>query len=63
MTPSKTLTLAELEAVYDQLATAIDTAGPEKAELFLAKLALLNAQALGEASLFGAQIDAALKDL
>ena len=63
MTPSKTLTLAELEAVYDQLATAIDTAGPERSELMLVKLALLNAQALGDAALFQQQLQTALQDL
>jgi hypothetical protein len=38
-----TLDIAGLEQVYDRLATAIDEAGPEKSELFLVKLALLNA--------------------
>lgn len=63
MTKTHSLSLPDLESVYDQLAVAIDTAGPEKAELFLAKLALLNAQALGDATVFSRQIDAALKDL
>jgi hypothetical protein len=49
--------------VYDRLATAIDQAGPEKSELFLVKLALLNAKAMGRPDLFEAQIEAALKDL
>jgi len=53
----------DLEQVYDALATAIDTAGPEKSELFLVKLALLNANALGDADGFKAQVAAALKDL
>jgi hypothetical protein len=53
----------DLEQVYDALATAIDTAGPEKSELFLVKLALLNANALGDAAAFEAQVAAALKDL
>jgi hypothetical protein len=39
------------------------TAGPEKSELFLVKLALLNANALGDAAAFEAQVAAALKDL
>ena len=52
-----------LEAVYDSLATAIDQAGPDKAELFLVKLALLNAQALGDAQRFLQQVQAALQDL
>jgi hypothetical protein len=52
-----------LEQVYDRLATAIDEAGPEKSELFLVKLALLNAKAMGQPDLFEAQVEAALKDL
>lgn len=57
------LSIAGLEQVYDQLATAIDQAGPEKAELFLVKLALLNANALANADVFGAHVQAALQDL
>lgn len=63
MNPSQALTIPGLEQVYDALATAIDTAGPEKTELFLVKLALLNANALSEPALFQAHIEAALKDL
>lgn len=62
-TPSPALDIAGLEQVYDALATAIDQAGPEKSELFLVKLALMNAQALGEPAVFEAHIAAALKDL
>ncbi|MDG5973656.1 hypothetical protein H010_00235 [Hydrogenophaga taeniospiralis CCUG 15921] len=58
-----TLTTSGLEQVYDALATAIDAAGPEKTELFLVKLALLNAHALADPAVFQAHIDAALKDL
>ncbi len=61
--PLQTLTIPGLEQVYDQLATAIDQAGPEKAELFLVKLALLNANALADADVFGAHVQAALQDL
>lgn len=57
------LDIAGLEAVYDTLATAIDRAGPEKAELFLVKLALLNAQALGDADRFRQLVETALQDL
>jgi hypothetical protein len=46
-----TLKLPGLEAVYDALAQAIDQAGPERTELLLVKLALLNAHALGDADL------------
>lgn len=62
-TSTPTLDISGLETVYDQLAQAIDSAGPEKAELFLVKLALLGAQALGDAERFGGLIDAALQDL
>jgi hypothetical protein len=58
-----TLSVPALEAVYEALATAIDQAGSGKSELFLVKLALLNAQALGDAERFRAQIAAALQDL
>ena len=63
MTPSKALTLAGLETVYDALASAIDQAGRDRTELFLVKLALLNANALGDAELFQQQLQAALLDL
>lgn len=58
-----TLDIAGLEQVYDALATAIDQAGPEKSELFLVKLALLNAKALANPTLFETQIASALQDL
>ncbi|MCB4365141.1 DUF2783 domain-containing protein [Hydrogenophaga taeniospiralis] len=58
-----TLSIPGLEQVYDALATAIDAAGPEKTELFLVKLALLNANALADPAVFQVHIDAALKDL
>lgn len=57
------LPLSGLEDVYDALASAIDQAGPDKTELFLVKLALLNAQQLGSASLVREHIAVALKDL
>lgn len=62
MTPA-TLTLPALETVYDQLASAIDQAGPAKTELLLVKLALLNAQALADAELFAQHLASALRDL
>ncbi len=62
-TPRPELAIADLETVYDQLAQAIDTAGADKAELFLVKLALLNANALGDAALFAQHLQAALQDL
>jgi hypothetical protein len=63
MNSTYTLDIAGLEQVYDRLATAIDEAGPEKSELFLVKLALLNAKAMGQPDLFEAQVEAARKDL
>ena len=63
MTATPTLGIAGLEAVYDTLATAIDEAGEGRSELFLVKLALLQAQALGDADAFRQQVQAALKDL
>jgi len=57
------LNIAALENVYDSLATAIDQAGPEKAELFLVKLALLNANALADDALFTQHLQTALQDL
>lgn len=62
-TSAPSLDISGLEAVYDCLAQAIDAAGEEKAPLFLVKLALLHAQALGDAQLFSRQVDAALQDL
>lgn len=64
MTATKNaLTIPDLETVYDALATAIDQAGPDKAELFLVKLALLNANALANPKTFDAHVQAALRDL
>ncbi len=62
-TPRRGLGIAGLESVYDVLASAIDQAGSQKSELFLVKLALLNAEALAEPALFEQQVQAALKDL
>lgn len=62
-TTQNALTIPGLETVYDALATAIDQAGPGKAELFLVKLALLNANALANPKTFDAHVQAALRDL
>lgn len=61
--PSPSLTIADLELVYDALANAIDAAGPDKTELFLVKLALLNANALAAPGVMQQHIQAALQDL
>lgn len=63
MNPNSGLDIAGLETAYDQLALAVDAAGPEKSELFLVKLALLAAQELGDAPTFVDLIARAQKDL
>ena len=57
------LPIAGLETVYDALATAIDQAGEDKAELFLVKLGFLNANAMANPQAFPAHVQAALRDL
>jgi hypothetical protein len=57
------LPIHDLESAYDTLARAIEQAGAEKSELFLVKLALLNAHALGSAERFAQHVQAALRDL
>ena len=57
------LNIAQLENVYDTLAEAIDQAGAEKTELFLVKLALLQAEALGDDQAFAQLTQRALQDL
>lgn len=57
------LTLDGLETVYDALASAIDQAGPDKAQLFLVKLALLQANTQADAALVQQHIHTALQDL
>lgn len=61
--PAQALTVPDLETVYDQLATALDAVGPDKSELFLVKLALLNANALADAARFQSHLEAAAADL
>lgn len=63
MTPPAALSIPGLETVYDTLAEALDAAGPDKATLFLVKLALLNANALADPAVFGRHVQAALQDL
>jgi hypothetical protein len=63
MTTDRHLSIPGLETVYDLLASAIDQVGPDKSELFLVKLALLNADALGDAERFKAHVEAAKADL
>jgi hypothetical protein len=63
MPDSKKLDISDLEGVYDTLAEAIDQAGEANTALFLVKLALLNANALGDPELFRRHVESALKDL
>ena len=60
---TQALSIPDLETVYDVLAQAIDQAGPDKTELFLVKLALLNANALAQPETVRQHIQAALQDL
>ena len=57
------LGIAGLEAVYDRLAQAIDQAGEAHSERFLVKLALLQAESLGDAARFAQLVEIALQDL
>lgn len=57
------LTIEALEVIWERLAEAIDRAGPERESLFLAKLAILLANALGDRARGEALIAMALEDL
>jgi hypothetical protein len=57
------LAVEDLEAIWERLAEAIDLAGPERETLFLSKLAVLLADALGDRARAERLIDAALGDL
>jgi hypothetical protein len=59
----KRLSTAEIEAVYDLIADAIDRAGEGKSQLFLAKLSLALANLLGNPEEIRRAVEAALKDL
>lgn len=52
-----------LEAVWRQLAEAVDRAGPQGDRLMLARLALLLAEQIGDADLVARLIDDAGQDL
>ncbi len=57
------LAVEDLEAVWERLAEAVDRAGPERQALFLAKLAVLLADALGDRARVERLMEAALEDL
>ena len=54
---------ADLEAVYEKLATAIDAAGADKAPVYLAKLVLLLSDQIGDPQMVLHAIDDCLHDL
>jgi hypothetical protein len=62
-TTPQSLSIQDLETVYDSLAHAIDQVGVEKTSLFLVKLALLNANAIGDNQVFQKHIQTALQDI
>jgi hypothetical protein len=53
----------DLEAAYEALATAIDTAGAEREALFLTRLALVLGHELGDITAFKEAIRTALDGL
>ena len=57
------LAVEDLEAVWERLAEAVDRAGPEREALFLSKLAVLLADALGDRARAERLIETALEDL
>lgn len=57
-----TLTFPQLETLYDELAGAIDRAGPEQESVFLAKLVLSMAQEFGHADRVSALIQDCLNE-
>ncbi len=57
-----TLQFDELENIYDELATAIDAAGPEQESVFLAKLVLSLAHEFGDAQRVSALIQDCLNE-
>ncbi|NLH80740.1 MAG: DUF2783 domain-containing protein [Phyllobacteriaceae bacterium] len=62
MIPAR-LTKSDLESVYDAIAEAIDAVPPEKRELFLAKLAFVLADLLGDARAVEEALAVAARDL
>ncbi len=60
---AKRFSTAQLEEVYDQLATAIDNAGEEKEVLLLTKLALILSNLVGDTDKVIEAIHIAEKDL
>ena len=61
--PPPPLPFPDLERVYERIASAIDTAGPERESVMLTKLALSLAPRLGDLAAVESCIDMALQDL
>jgi hypothetical protein len=53
----------DLEAAYEALAVAIDSAGEQREALFLTRLALLLAHELGDIAAFKRAVQTALEEL
>ena len=58
-----TMPSADFETAYETLATAIDSAGPEREALFLTRLALVLAHELGDIAVFQNAVKTALDGL
>lgn len=56
------LTFPELEHLYDELASAIDAAGPDQESVFLSKLVLSMAREFGQAARISELIRACLSE-
>ena len=60
---AKRMSTGEIERVYDLIAEGIDEAGPDKSELFLAKLSLALANLTGDSEQVANAVLAAGRDL
>lgn len=58
-----TMQFTDFETVYESVAQAIDRAGTDKREIFLAKLVLLLSQEIGDSARVLRAIEDCLKDL
>jgi hypothetical protein len=58
-----TMPSADFETAYETLATAIDSAGPEREALFLTRLALVLGHELSDIDAFRKAVKAALEGL
>ncbi|MFO1107679.1 MAG: hypothetical protein U1E61_00700 [Bradyrhizobium sp.] len=59
----KKLTNAQMEAVYDRLAEAVDSTPPESRMLMLTKLSLTLANMVGDTEQIGRAVGAAMANL